>query len=193
MKTIELVEVMLRVGAFGCFIGHGWIAAWKLEFSGWKKFMFAAGFTEKEAHLLMPVIGWMDIVLATITLIQPTELTSAWMVVWAFSTAMIRPFSAGLQRALDPMNDNALWGFVERAANWAVPLCLLILMRDPEYSTYQIPNLSASTHVRGALGKMNGCSDDFLKRFMLYSFGAVWGVVPILRARRPKKPASKAS
>ena len=34
--TMDL-ETILRIAAFGCFIGHGWIAAWKLEFSGWFK------------------------------------------------------------------------------------------------------------------------------------------------------------
>ena len=77
------------VGACGCFVGHGWIAAWKLEFSGWKKFMEAAGFREAEAHVLMPAIGAMDVGLGVVTLLHPTQLTSAWMVVWAFSTALV--------------------------------------------------------------------------------------------------------
>ena len=109
------VEAILRIGACGCFIGHGWIAAFKLEFSGWKKFLFSAGFSEAEAHVLMPIIGWMDVLLALATLIRPVELFSAWMAAWAFSTALVRPFSAGAARAFAPMSDNALWGFVERA------------------------------------------------------------------------------
>ena len=34
--TIDL-ETILRIAVFGTFIGHGWIAAWKLEFGGWVK------------------------------------------------------------------------------------------------------------------------------------------------------------
>ena len=83
------VEAILRIGACGCFIGHGWIAAMKLEFSGWKKFLFSAGFSEAEAHVLMPIIGWMDVLLALATLIRPVELFSAWMTAWAFSTALV--------------------------------------------------------------------------------------------------------
>ena len=59
------------------------IAAFKLEFSGWKKFLFSAGFSEAEAHVLMPIIGWMDVLLALATLIRPVELFSAWMTAWA--------------------------------------------------------------------------------------------------------------
>lgn len=78
---MDPIEAILRVGVFGCFLGHGWIAAWKLEFSGWSTFMAAAGFRTGEAHVLMPLIGWMDILLACVTLVHPTELTTAWMVV----------------------------------------------------------------------------------------------------------------
>eukprot|EP00941_MAST-03F_sp_MAST-3F-sp1_P005502 g5502.t1 len=107
------VELILRVGCFGCFLGHGWIAAWKLEFGSWGKFMEAAGFRESEAQILMPLIGCMDLVLALITLLRPMELITAWMVVWALSTAIVRPFTAGLHRSINPF-DQAIWGFVER-------------------------------------------------------------------------------
>ena len=43
-------ELILRIGCCGCFFGHGFIAAYKLEFGGWSKFMYAAGFREAEAH-----------------------------------------------------------------------------------------------------------------------------------------------
>ena len=46
----------------------------------------------------MPVIGWMNVVLAFVTLIPPNEYFAAWMTVWAFSTALVRPFSAGYER-----------------------------------------------------------------------------------------------
>ena len=137
------VEAILRIGACGCFIGHGWIAAFKLEFSGWKKFLFSAGFSEAEAHVLMPIIGWMDVLLALATLIRPVELFSAWMAAWAFSTALVRPFSAGAARAFAPMSDNALWGFVERAANWACPLALLCLQKADGYEAADITGLGS--------------------------------------------------
>lgn len=35
VEGLELAEWVLRIGCFGCFVGHGWIAAFKLEFSGW--------------------------------------------------------------------------------------------------------------------------------------------------------------
>lgn len=45
------VESILRIGAFGCFLGHGWIAAWKLEYGPWSKFTEAAGFRDSEAQV----------------------------------------------------------------------------------------------------------------------------------------------
>ena len=73
------VEAILRIGAFGCFVGHGWIAAWKLEYGPWSKFTAAAGFTDDEARIIMPLIGWMDLVLGVVTLLRPMELLTAWM------------------------------------------------------------------------------------------------------------------
>ena len=35
----------------------------------------------------------------------------------------------GWNRALSPLSDNALWGFVERASNWGVPFALLALQK----------------------------------------------------------------
>lgn len=118
MSTLQSVEIVLRVASCCCFLGHGWIAARNLEWSGWIKFVKAAGFTESEAVWLFPLIGWMDIVLAFLTLVSPTELTTAWMVVWGLCTALIRPVAAGKKRALDLVGDNAMWGFVERASNF---------------------------------------------------------------------------
>jgi len=35
----------------------------------------------------------------------------------------------GWNRALSPLSDNALWGFIERASNWGVPFALLALQK----------------------------------------------------------------
>merc|ERR1712216_321390 len=75
----------------------------------------------------MPIIGWMDVLLALATLIRPVELFSAWMTAWAFA----------------PMSDNALWGFVERAANWACPLALLCLQKSEGYEAADITGLGS--------------------------------------------------
>ena len=230
----DAVELILRVAAFGTFVGHGWIAAWKvrrstvpirfaaircscavsnakalrthgtcarlahllsasllrraqLEFGGWSKFMTVAGFSVNEAHVLMPCIGWMDIILGFITLVRPMQLTSAWMVCWAFSTAMIRPVSAGWKRALDPMNDNAIWGFVERAANWAVPLALLAIQKSPGYT----PGALFPAAVGDAIAPLDayltaptsGWSMKEMLVLIVQGVVALWLAVPFLRMR----------
>jgi len=182
------IETVLRIAACGTFLGHGWIAAWKLEFNGWKKFMYAAGFKTKEAHFLMPLIGWMDVLLAIITLLRPQEYFTAWMVVWAFSTALVRPVSAGWSRALNPLHDNALWGFVERAANWAVPLALLTIQKSNGYVPKELyPGVGnqlsfLDTHFNNSTFTMQ----DYFKG-MGIGFLCVWGVVPFLRMRESEK------
>ena len=180
-------ETILRVGAFGCFVGHGWIAAWKLEFGGWSKFMAAAGFSEDEAHVVMPVIGWMDLALGAVTLLRPNQLCTAWMVTWAFSTALVRPFSAGWKRASAPMSDNALWGFVERASNWACPLALLAMQCADGYVA-RAPHASLEG-LNKALAPLdtycNGYSSDALAKMILGSLFVAWFVViPALRSRK---------
>ena len=187
MASLLNVEAILRIGACGCFIGHGWIAAMKLEFSGWKKFLFSAGFSEAEAHVLMPIIGWMDVLLALATLIRPVELFSAWMTAWAFSTALVRPFSAGAARAFAPMSDNALWGFVERAANWACPLALLCLQKADGYEAADITGLGSYLAPLDALNTDKDLATLF--KYICIMVCVVWAPVPLLRARGKNKSA----
>lgn len=136
----------------------------------------------------MPCIGWMDIILGCITLVRPMQLTSAWMVCWAFSTAMIRPISAGWKRALDPLNDNAIWGFVERAANWAVPLALLAIQKDPAYTPTELftPSVGAALSPLDAYltAPVSGWSMKAMMVLIVQGVLALWLAVPILRMRK---------
>jgi hypothetical protein len=180
------VEAILRIGAFGCFLGHGWIAAWKLEYGPWSKFTAAAGFRDSEAQVIMPLIGWMDLILAVVTLLRPMELLSAWMVVWAFSTALVRPVSAGLARAMRPMSDNATWGFVERASNWGCPLALLALQKAPGYKPAElVPGLGAQLAPLDQYLNVPGATFREMLVFMGWAFIGVWSLVPLLKSRGP--------
>ena len=165
----------------------GWIAAWKLEYGPWSKFMFAAGFRDGEAKVIMPIVGWMDVILAVVTLVRPNEIFLAWMVVWAFSTALVRPFSAGFERWSKPMSDNALWGFVERASNWACPLALLAHVKSDGYAVEDAigagPLFAALAPLDATL---SGYATTQLAAFMAAAFALPWFVVvPLLRARGP--------
>lgn len=110
------VDLILRIGVFGTFIGHG-ILALRVN-PGWVHFLTTAGFSAEQAQVIMPVIGSLDIILAIWVLIKPNKYVLLWMVFWAFLTALMRPLSGG-----------SFIEFVERSANWAAPLALLYLRR----------------------------------------------------------------
>lgn len=140
----------------------------------------------------MPLIGWMDLVLAVVTLLRPMELFSAWMVVWAFSTALVRPVSAGLARTMKPMSDNALWGFVERAGNWGCPLALLALQKAPGYKPAElVPGLGSQLAFLDEYLNVPGMALKDMLPYMYASFFAVWILVPILKSRGPDPSAKK--
>jgi uncharacterized membrane protein len=68
----------------------------------------------------MPFIGIADIIIAFTVLIYPIRAVVGWAVLWAFMTALSRPISG--DRFVE---------FVERSANWCLPLILLLLLGIP--------------------------------------------------------------
>jgi hypothetical protein len=110
------VDLILRIGIFGTFVGHGILA---LQVNPpWTHYLVTVGFKAAQAEVIMPMIGALDVVLATWVLFKPNKYVLLWMVFWAFVTALIRPLSGG-----------SILGFIERAANWAAPLALFYLRR----------------------------------------------------------------
>jgi len=102
---------VLRIGTFGTFLGHGlWALGGKATWLGYLMFL---GINYDQARILLPIIGSVDCVVACWILLKPNKWVVLWAVFWAFSTAMIRPLTG------EPILE-----FVERAANWAVPLAL---------------------------------------------------------------------
>ena len=73
------------------------------------------------ATQLLFVIGIIDIALAILILIKPVRLALLWMAFWGFWTALLRPI-IGMP----------VWDFIERWANWGVPLALLLLVGWPK-------------------------------------------------------------
>ena len=79
------------------------------------------GFSIDNAKELMPLIGMLDIVVAFIILIYPIRIVLIWAVFWTFMTALSRPISG------------SEWvEFVERSANWCLPLILLYMQGFPK-------------------------------------------------------------
>lgn len=108
----------MRLGIAGTFIGHGLFAI-SVE-PKWISFLTTVGFSSEGAREMMPIIGYMDLVIAVFAVLLPVRIILIWATIWAFSTALIRPI-VGLP----------IMTFVERAANWVLPLSLLLLQGFP--------------------------------------------------------------
>lgn len=116
------LEIIARIGVFGTFFGHGILAIGVNP--KWIPLLTSVGFTTQQSMFLMPIIGIMDILVAIITLLHPVRQILIWACIWAFLTALSRPLSG------EPFLE-----FVERAANWCLPLVLVIF----QYSTAKKP------------------------------------------------------
>ena len=118
-ENLKKVEWILRIGVFGTFLGHGVFAL--LGKQSWIPYFTSIGISESTAIILLPLIGVMDILVAIFALVKPIRVVLIWATLWAFATALIRPISG-----------EPIWDFVERTANWAVPLVLLYLRGLPK-------------------------------------------------------------
>ena len=115
---MKKIEVILRIGVFGTFLGHG-IFAYMVK-PEWLNFLIVAGIPTHLAPEIMQYIGLLDIIVAFTILIHPIKIVIIWAIFWTLATALIRPIS-GLP----------IWDFVERAANWAVPTALFLIKGWP--------------------------------------------------------------
>lgn len=112
MKTVALV---LRIGVFGTFLGHG-ILAFQVKES-WIKYLNTVGFSDDQALMIMPVIGIIDILVSIVILLKPIKPIVIYAFIWTFLTALMRPISG-----------ESMLEFIERSANWAAPLALYFLL-----------------------------------------------------------------
>ena len=113
-QQMELLRWVLRIGTALTFTGHGLVAH---SVKGqWIGYMTAVGFTVHWAKLVLPVIGGLDLLVAGIVLLRAYQPVVLWAVLWAFLTALIRPLAG-----------ESWLSFVERGANWAVPLALYLI------------------------------------------------------------------
>ena len=113
---------ILRIGVFGTFLGHGIFALGKR--ASWIIYLNTVGFSDQMATALMPIIGGIDILVALWVLIKPNRYVLIYAVCWTFATALIRPLAG------EPWLE-----FIERSANWAAPLALLLLLKVQKNSS----------------------------------------------------------
>jgi hypothetical protein len=108
------IHYILRVAAAMCFIGHG--AFGIIGKPVWCNYFAVLGIDSRTALQLMPVLGSVDVMLGLIFLFRPVRAIAVWLVLWGIVTALLRPLSG------EPFAE-----FIERAGNFGVSLCLLIL------------------------------------------------------------------
>lgn len=116
----KLIEWILRIALFGEFFGHG-IFALQAKPRFLEMLTAMTGLEGEIAVTVMKVIGGMDIAIGVFALVFPFRLLLLWAAFWGFATALARPIAG------DP-----IWDFVERWANWGVPLALLIVRGFPK-------------------------------------------------------------
>jgi hypothetical protein len=114
----ELVHWILRVGAAGCFVGHG--AFGLITKPEWLKYFAVVGIGPDLAYRLMPLIGSMDILIGSLILIYPIRALLVWATLWTVWTALLRPLAG-----------EGIWEFLERAGNFGVPFALIYLSGWP--------------------------------------------------------------
>lgn len=116
----KALEWVLRIGVFGEFLGHGIFALQgKAQWQGW--IVQLLNVTPETATQLLLIIGALDVVVAIIVLVRPMRFVLLWAVFWGAWTAFLRPIVG-----------ESVWDFVERWANWAAPLALLLLQGWPQ-------------------------------------------------------------
>lgn len=119
-NTALVVNGVLRVGIFGEFLGHGVLALQGKEaWIGWIVDLLHV--SPEAAAGVLTAVGMVDILVAVVVLIAPMPAVVLWATAWGFWTALVRPIVG------EPIMD-----FVERWANWAAPLALLILLGMPK-------------------------------------------------------------
>ncbi|HIH10791.1 TPA: hypothetical protein HA241_01235 [Candidatus Woesearchaeota archaeon] len=118
MNKNKIAEWILRIGIAGEFLGHGIFALGTK--ASWLPYFATLGIAENTARILLPLIGIMDITVGISILLFPLRIIVAWAALWGFWTALLRPLAG-----------EPIWDFIERWANWAAPLALLILQGFP--------------------------------------------------------------
>jgi len=115
----KILEKCIRIGVFGTFLGHG-IVALGIN-PKWIPLLTCFGFSESQAITLLPYIGIADIIVAVLVLFYPIRAVVGWAILWAFMTALSRPISG-----------ESIVEFIERSANWCLPLVLLMILGIPQ-------------------------------------------------------------
>ncbi|CAF1046250.1 unnamed protein product [Adineta ricciae] len=124
MSSDRILTFILGFSVFGTFFGHGCLATRFVP--SWLPYLRVIGVGDKWARILMPVIGFMDIIIGFFCLFSPTyPLVYCWAFVWGVATAMMRPLAG-----------ESIFGLVERTGNFCPALALLWLNSGRHFGFY---------------------------------------------------------
>lgn len=112
--SAAFLRPLLRAAVGLCFIGHGVFGL--MTKSEWLPYFGLVGIEPALAYRLMPVIGFVDIMIGCMVLIRPMRPVLAYAAFWCLLTAALRPLAG-----------EGIWEMAERAGNYGVPLALLLL------------------------------------------------------------------
>lgn len=108
------LELLLRIGVAGCFIGHGAFGVIGKE--AWLPYFSVVGIGQELAWTLMPIVGWIDILVGVVSLVSPRPFVLGYAAFWTVWTALLRPLAG-----------ESFFETLERAGNYGIPIALLVL------------------------------------------------------------------
>lgn len=112
-ESHQAIHYVLRIASAMCFIGHGTFGL--ITKPIWCNYFGVFGISQTLSYRMMPIVGGFDILLGLTLLVYPLRLIPAWLVLWGFVTALLRPLSG------EPLPE-----FFERAGNFGAPLALIL-------------------------------------------------------------------
>jgi hypothetical protein len=107
------LQWLFRLSVFMTYVGHG--AFGIIGKKAWVPYFAVVGIDEHWAWKLMPIIGLVDILIGTISLLSPRRIVLLYATIWATWTALLRPLAG-----------EPVWEMIERAGNFGVPLAFLV-------------------------------------------------------------------
>lgn len=138
MSVGQKLHYTLRFASAMCFIGHGVFGI--ITKPVWCNYFAVFGVSHDLAYQLMPIVGSIDILLGLSLLVYPVRAVFAWLVVWGFITASLRPLSG------EPFAE-----LIERAGNFGAPLAMLLLSGPGGWFKRINPDMKVQPRVKHCL------------------------------------------
>ena len=186
--TSAILHWTLRIAVAACFIGHG--AFGVITKAAWLPYFAIFRIPEAWAWRLMPVVGFVDITVGALTLIQPVRAVVLYMTFWGFQTACLRPVAG-----------QGVWELLERAGNYGVPLAFLCVLGAgrsladwfsfrpaPPLTLARALAIGLTLRVTTALLLIGHGGFDFAMGKDWASYGAAAGISPTTLATHPLSP-----